>query len=197
MTDVTRILSQIQQGDSAAADQLLPVVYDNLRRLASQRMGMESPDPTLQPTALVHEAYVRLVNNDSDHSWESRGHFFSAAAEAMRRILVDHARRKHATKRGGELNRVAVMDIVENGRLNDGQLLALDEALSEFEELDPAKSRIVKLKFFAGMTIDETAKVVGISRATAQRHWAYARAWLFGKLTNGENESESENPRKD
>ena len=197
MTDVTRILSQIQQGDSAAADQLLPVVYDNLRRLASQRMGMESPDHTLQPTALVHEAYVRLVNNDSDHSWESRGHFFSAAAEAMRRILVDHARRKQATKRGGELNRVAVMDIVENGRLNDGQLLALDEALSEFEELDPAKSRIVKLKFFAGMTIDETAKVVGISRATAQRHWAYARAWLFGKLTSGENESESENPRKD
>lgn len=183
MSDVTTILDQIVRGDRAAAEQLLPVVYDALRRLAGQRMGVESPEHTLQPTALVHEAYMRLVGSDSKQTWESRGHFFSAAAEAMRRILVDHARRKLATKRGGKLNRVDVMDIAADGQWNDTQLVALDEALNEFETLEPEKCRIVKLKFFAGMSIEETAKAVGVSRATAQRHWTYARAWLFGKLS--------------
>lgn len=182
MSDVTRILSQIESGDPDAANQLLPVVYDALRRLAKQRMGMEAPDHSLQPTDLVHEAYVRLVDCDVSTSWQNRAHFFAAAAEGMRRILVEHARKKLAKKRGGDLQRVDLVDVVRHGELSDSQLVELDEALIEFETLEPEKSQIVKLKFFAGMTLEESAQTVGISRATAQRHWTYARAWLFGKL---------------
>ena len=188
--DVTQILSKIESGDAQAAEELLPVVYSALRRLANQRMAAESPDHTLQPTALVHEAYMRLVKNENAdaQNWDSRGHFFAAASEAMRRILVEHARRKLAAKRGGDLQRVDILDVADHGHLSDGQLLALDEALREFEAREPEKSKIVKLKFFAGMTLDETARTLGISRATTQRHWTYARAWLFGRLSDADQE---------
>ena len=182
MSDVTRILAQVESGDPEAANQLLPVVYDALRRLAKQRMESEAPNHSLQPTDLVHEAYMRLVGGESVQGWQNRAHFFAAAAEAMRRILVEHARKKLAQKRGGDLQRVDLIDVVRHGNLGDSQLLDLDEALTEFETLEPEKSQIVKLKFFAGMTLEESAQTMGISRATAQRHWTYARAWLFGKL---------------
>ncbi|MCA9213506.1 MAG: sigma-70 family RNA polymerase sigma factor [Planctomycetales bacterium] len=182
MHDVTQILRKIESGDRQAADELLPVVYDALRRLAASRMKSESPDHTLQPTALVHEAYVRLVKAEDTPSWESRGHFFAAAAEAMRRILVDHARSKMTLKRGADFQRIDLLEVVQDGKIGDAELLVLDDALREFETLEPEKARIVKLKFFAGMTLNEAAESTGLSRATAQRHWTYARAWLYGKL---------------
>ena len=188
MSDVTRILLEIESGDKSAAEELLPIVYDALRRLASARMGTEAPDHSLQPTDLVHEAYMRLVDRDASDRWQNRAHFFGAAAEAMRRILVEHARKKLALKRGGDLQRVDLAEVVKHGTLSDAQLLDLDEALAEFEALEPEKSQIVKLKFFAGMTLEEAAKTVGVSRATAQRNWTYARAWLFGKLKESDIE---------
>jgi RNA polymerase sigma factor (TIGR02999 family) len=181
MSEVTRILSAIEQGDRQAAEQLLPLVYDELRRLAAQKLAQERPGQTLQATALVHEAYIRLVSMERPLGWDGRGHFFAAAAEAMRRILVESARRRHAYKRGGRLERIELPDVAEC--TNDAvDLVALEEAMQKFELKHPQKAQVVKLRFFAGCTLEETAELLAISRATAERHWAYARAWLFGEL---------------
>jgi RNA polymerase sigma factor (TIGR02999 family) len=182
MSDVTRILSAIQSGDPKAPEQLLPLVYDELRKLAAQRMAQEKPGQTLQATALVHEAYLRLVDVEKVQHWDSRGHFFAAAAEAMQRILVDGARRHRAQKRGGGYERIDLPELAERAQDDPVDVLALDDALRKLEKLHPEKAQIVKLRFFAGCTLEETAQILGISRATAQRHWAYARAWLFGQL---------------
>jgi RNA polymerase sigma factor (TIGR02999 family) len=185
MSEVTRILSAIEGGDPSAAEQLLPLVYEELRKLAAQKMARERPGQTLDATGLVHEAYLRLVNTEEAQHWSSRGHFFAAAAEAMRRILVDNARRRHARKRGGDLERIDLPELPDRSGDEPVDLLALDEALTKLEEEHPQKARVVKLRFFAGFTLEETAEMVGISRATAQRDWAYARAWLFGRLNEG------------
>lgn len=182
MNDVTRILSDIEDGDGQAAEKLLPLVYNELRKLAAQKMVHENPGQTLQATALVHEAYIRLVDVDKAQHWDSRGHFFSAAAEAMRRILVDNARRKASSKRGGDCERIDLSDLADETGDNPMDLLALDEALKRLEQQHPEKARVVKLRFFAGCTLEETAEILDVSRATAQRTWAYARAWLFGQL---------------
>ena len=183
MNDVTRILSEIEQGDTKAAEQLLPLVYHELRKLAGLKMAQEKPGQTLQATALVHEAYLRLVGSDSDRRWDSRGHFFAAAAEAMRRILVDAARRRAAQKRGGDQAQIPLADIPEASGDEPVDLLTLDEALKKLERLHPDKAQVVKLRFFAGCSLEEMAEVLGMSRATAERKWAYARAWLYGQLT--------------
>ena len=178
MSDVTRILSAIEQGDPKAAEQLLPLVYDELRKLAAQRLVQEKPGQTLQPTALVHEAYLRLVDVDKAQHWNSRSHFFAAAAEAMRRILVDNARRKQRPKHGGQRRRVELDDGV---RLTDdraGELLSLHVALEKLEAESPGKAQLVKLRYFAGLSHQQAAEAMGISRATADRHWAYAKVFL-------------------
>jgi RNA polymerase sigma factor (TIGR02999 family) len=185
MADVTQILSAIEQGDPRAAEQLLPLVYDELRRLAAEKLARESPGQTLQATALVHEAYLRLVDVDQAQRWDSRGHFFAAAAEAMRRILIDQARRKHSQKRGGSRGRVeldagALLAAPPGPPAED--LLALDEALRLFEGEDPLKAQLVKLRYFAGLSLAEAAQALGLSAATAKRHWVYARSWLYGKI---------------
>jgi RNA polymerase sigma factor (TIGR02999 family) len=182
MSDVTYLLNAIEAGDPHAAEQLLPLVYDELRRLAAQRLAREGPGQTLEATALVHEAYLRLVDVEQAQQWDGRGHFFAAAAEAMRRILVERARRCHAQKRGGELERIALPDLAQPAPGDPIDLLALDEALNRLEALHPQKAQVVKLRFFAGCSLEETAQMLGISRATAQRSWAFARAWLFGQL---------------
>jgi RNA polymerase sigma factor (TIGR02999 family) len=186
MTEVTRILSAIERGDQQAADQLLPLVYKELRKLAAQRLAREKPGQTLQATALVHEAYLRLLNPGHGQDWNSRGHFFAAAAEAMRRILVDNARRKRRPKHGGDQKRVpldAVALPVED-RFHD--LLALDDALTKFAGQEPLKAELVKLRYFAGLSVDEAAACLGISSITAKRYWAVARAWLYDALSDGE-----------
>ena len=179
MTDVTRILSAIEQGDARATEQLLPLVYDELRILAAQKLSRELPGLTLQATALVHEAYLRLVGSDNP-GWDCRGHFFAAAAEAMRRILVEDARRKQYQRHGGRHNRVTLNESLawENGTITPDELLALNEALQKLENEDKTKSELVKLRFFAGLTGEQAAKALGISHATAERYWAYARSWL-------------------
>ena len=177
MSEVTRILSAIEQGDPHAAEQLLPLVYDELRRLAAQKLAQENPGQTLQATALVHEAYLRLVDQDKVQSWDSRGHFFAAAAEAMRRILIDRARRAHRVRHGGGLKRVELQDDVQSV-LQDEQILALDEALTKLAGIRPQAAQLVQLRFFAGLTVEEAAPIVGISPRTARRLWAFARAWL-------------------
>src|SRR5262249_26264334 len=182
MKEVTRILSAIDQGDPHAAKQLLPLVYEELRKLAAAKLAQEKPGQTLQATALVHEAYFRLVDVDKVQQWDSRGHFFAAAAEAMRRILVDNARRHRAQKSGGSYERIDLPELAEQAHEDPVDLLALDDALIQLEEQHPQKAQIVKLRFFAGCTLEESAHSLGISRAAAQRHWAYARAWLFGRL---------------
>jgi RNA polymerase sigma factor (TIGR02999 family) len=183
MSEVTRILSAIEQGDPAAAGQLLPLVYDALRQLAAEKMAHERPGHTLEATALVHEAYLQLVGSGPEPHWNSRGHFFAAAAEAMRRILIGNARRKHALKRGGEAKRVD-LDAVELTDSPAGdKLLALEDALVRLAEKDPVKAELVKLRYFAGLTSAEAAAVLGISTATADRYWAYARAWLQNEIT--------------
>jgi RNA polymerase sigma factor (TIGR02999 family) len=182
MSDVTRLLNQIEQGDPNAAEQLLPLVYDELRILATAKLRHEKPGQTLQATALVHEAYLRLLDVDEDRNWDSRGHFFAAAAEAMRRILVDNARRKASLKRGGDLDRIDLPEIAQGSEQKQIDLLALDEALSGLEQKHPENAQIIKLRFFAGLSLEDTAQAMGISRATAQRKWAYARAWLYGQL---------------
>ena len=179
MNEVTRILSAIDQGDPRAAEQLLPLVYGELRKLAAGRLTNERPGQTLQATALVHEAYVRLVGPGGGQNWDGRGHFFAAASEAMRRILIDNARRKRTEKHGGGHHRQDLDDIVIVAGVPVEDLLALDEALTSLEADDPAKAELVKLRYFAGLSIEDTAKTLGISAATAKRHWAYARAWLF------------------
>jgi RNA polymerase sigma factor (TIGR02999 family) len=182
MNEVTRILDAIGQGDSCASAQLLALVYDELRRLAAQRMAQERPGQTLQPTALVHEAYLRLVGSGEERHWDSRGHFFAAAAEAMRRILVENARRKRSLKRGGDRQRLDLNleQPVEGER--SAPLLALDEALDRLEARDADKAQLVKLRYFAGMTIEQAAETLGISVTTANRWWSYARAWLHEEI---------------
>jgi RNA polymerase sigma factor (TIGR02999 family) len=185
MKDVTRILSAIEQGDPKAADQLLPLVYDELRELAARKLAQEKPGQTLQATALVHEAYVRLVDADEARRWDTRGHFFAAAAEAMRRILVENARRKRRPKHGGRLRRIdldGALLIEEAPPLGD--LLALDEALTKLAAEEPVKAKLVQLRYFAGLKVPEAAAVLGISTATAERYWTYARTWLYCALND-------------
>ncbi len=177
--DVTRILSAIEQGDSNAPNELLPLVYDELRRLATSRMNHEKSGHTLQPTALVHEAFLRLVGGDASQPWDGRGHFFAAAAEAMRRILIENARRKGRIKRGGQLKRRDLDDevaAVDADAIDD--LLMLDEALTKLAADDPQLAKLVELRYFTGLTINETAEILGVSPRTTKRNWAYARAWL-------------------
>jgi RNA polymerase sigma factor (TIGR02999 family) len=181
MSDVTRILAAIEEGDSRAVDRLLPVVYQELRRLAAQRLSREKPGQTLQPTALVHEAYLRLLGADNQN-WKSRTHFFAAAVEAMRRILIENARRKHRLKRGGDRERADLNEDIAAADESSPDVLALDEALAKLREREPAVADLVKLRYFAGLTIEQAAEVLGISRRTANRQWAYARAWLFGEI---------------
>jgi len=189
MSDVTRILSAIEQGDTNAAEQLLPLVYDELRKLAAQRLLQEKPGQTLQPTALVHEAYLRLVDVDQAQHWNSRGHFFAAAAEAMRRILIDNARRKQTEKHGGDRKRLDLAD-VDVADCDDGERwLLLDDALNQFAKEDSAAAQVAKLRLFASLSIEEIAAALGIARATAFRHWTYARAWLQAAMAD-ENFSE-------
>jgi RNA polymerase sigma factor (TIGR02999 family) len=179
MSEVTRILSAIEQGDPSAAEQLLPLVYDELRQLAAQKLAHEQPGQTLQPTALVHEAYLRLVGGEQTQDWGGRGHFFAAAAEAMRRILIDRARHRQTRKAGGGRRRLDLDDLepaLEEG--NGDRLLALDEALRQFEAEDPRKAELVKLRFFAGLTAEQAAAALGVSTSTAEKDWAYARSWL-------------------
>ena len=191
MADVTLILSRIEHGDPDAAEQLLPLVYDELRKLAAARLANERPGQTLQATALVHDAYIRLVDVDQAQRWDSRGHFFAAAAEAMRRILVESARRKARTRHGGEVQRVGLNpDLISHSNPR-GDLIALDEALHRLEQVDDRKASLVKLRYFAGLTMPEAAKALGVSLATAERDWRYARVWLLREL--GE-EHKTENP---
>lgn len=178
MSDVTQILSRIDQGDPAAAGELLPLVYDELRKLAAQRLAAEKPGQTLQATALVHDAYLRLVDGAEAQRWDSRGHFFSAAAEAMRRILVDQARRKQAEIHGGGRQRFELAEGDWFSRATPEELVALDDSLSRLAVDDPLAAEIVKLRVFVGVSLDEAAECLKISRATAYRHWAYGRAWL-------------------
>jgi RNA polymerase sigma factor (TIGR02999 family) len=178
MSDVTRILEAIDQGDPHAADQLLPLVYGELRNLAAQKMAQEAPGQTLQATALVHQAYLRLVDQQQAQRWNSRGHFFAAAAEAMRRILVERARHKASLKAGGNHRRKELHDIEAPMAEPDVDLLALNEALEKLEREDKRRAQLVKLRFFAGLTISEAAQTLGISESTADNDWAYARCWL-------------------
>jgi RNA polymerase sigma factor (TIGR02999 family) len=182
MSEVTQILDAIAQGDQSAAAQLLPLVYNELRKLAAAKLAREAPGHTLQPTALVHEAYLRLVGTADERRWNSRGHFFGAAAEAMRRILVESARRKLGIKHGGEMQRLDLQEHDVPIAVPPEQLLALDEALARLAAADADAARIVDLHFFAGLSIDESAQALGVSRATAYRQWAYARAWLRCEL---------------
>jgi RNA polymerase sigma factor (TIGR02999 family) len=182
MSDVTQILSAIEQGDPHAAEQLLPLVYDELRKLAAQKLAQEAPGQTLQATALVHDAYLRLVDVQKAQQWNSRGHFFAAAAEAMRRILIDNARRKRRPKHGGDRQRVDLDEVLAAADPHE-DLLALDEALTRLAEQEPVKAELVKLRYFAGLSLEEAATCLGISPATAKRYWAVARAWLFDALS--------------
>jgi len=182
MTDITRILSAIEQGDPSAAEQLLPLVYDQLRKLAAQKMAQEAPGQTLQATALVHEAYIRLVDVEKAQHWDSRGHFFAAAAEAMRRILVENARRKRGPEHGGERPRVPLDEACAFSEDRSAELLAVHEALDDLSKEDPRKADLVKLRYFAGMSLAEAAEALGVSRATAVRDWAYAKARLICAL---------------
>jgi RNA polymerase sigma factor (TIGR02999 family) len=182
MSDVTRILSRIESGDRAAAEELLPLVYDELRRLAAQKLSHETPGNTLQATALVHEAYVRLVDVDAPQQWDSRGHFFAAAAEAMRRILINRARDKKRLKRGGDQKRLDWNRLEVADDASDEDLLALDEALNGLAARQPACAELVKLRFFAGLTLDLAAECLGIGQRTADRYWSFARAWLYDEL---------------
>jgi RNA polymerase sigma factor (TIGR02999 family) len=202
MSDLTRILSQIEQGDPHATEKLLPLVYDELRKLAAAKLAQEKPGQTLQATALVHEAYLRLVRGEHSHPsplpageremqpWDSRGHFFAAAAEAMRRILVEQARRKRREKHGGELvRRDADLDLAVSASANDPLLLlAVHEALDRLAERSPRKAELVKLRYFLGCTIAEAAQVLGIAAATAEEDWTYARAWLRREWLRGQGE---------
>jgi RNA polymerase sigma factor (TIGR02999 family) len=189
MSEVTKILSQIESGDPSAAEQLLPLVYGELRRLASQLLAQETPGQTLQPTALVHEAYVRLTGKRGEESsWDSRGHFFSAAAESMRRLLVENARRKKRLKHGGERQRVSLEGAELLLETPGKDLLVIDEALTRLGALDPLKAEVVKLRFFAGLTMPEIAQSLNLSLATVERYWTFARTWLYSELTENDQE---------
>ena len=191
MTDVTTILKAIKEGDRQAADQLLPLVYSELRNLAAQKLAHETPGQTLQPTALVHEAYLRLVGNDSDPQWDGRGHFFAAAAEAMRRILIESARRKRRLKHGGGRQRLdlAAQEVADT--CDPEELLALDDALTKLAVEDSAAAEVVKMRFYAGLSVEQAAEALGISRATAYRHWTYAKAWLRCAVEGGDGPAET------
>jgi RNA polymerase sigma factor (TIGR02999 family) len=182
VSDVTQILAAAQEGDTSAAEQLLPLVYEELRKLAAQKMTRELPGHTLQPTALVHEAWLRLLKPEEQARFQNRGHFFGAAAEAMRRILIDSARRKKCVAHGGELERVALEGLELPMPMPTDELLALDEALDRLAHVDPRAAEVVKLCFFVGLTQEEAASELGISISTAERLWAYARAWLFKEV---------------
>ena len=183
MNDVTRILCAIELGEPANAGQLLPLVYEELRKLAAQKLSQERPGQTLQATALVHEAYLRLVGTEDNHRWDSRGHFFAAAAEAMRRILVEQARRKQGPKAGGHLQRVELEEAeVAVGDANL-DILALNEALEKLAAIAPRKAELVKLRYFAGLTIDQTARALGVASSTVDLDWAYAKSWLFAEMS--------------
>jgi RNA polymerase sigma factor (TIGR02999 family) len=182
MSEVTRILAAIEQGDAQVAGQLLPLVYTELRRLAAQKLSHEKPGLTLEATALVHEAYLRLVDGERGKGWDSCGHFFAAAAEAMRRILVENARRKRREKHGGGRLRVDLNECAMVGRMPPEDLLALDEALTKFAAEEPVKARLVQLRFFAGLSLDEASQVIGVSAVTAKRYWRYAKAWLHREM---------------
>jgi len=184
MTGVTQVLSEIEHGDPAAAERLLPLVYEELRKLAAAKLAHEQPGQTLQATALVHEAYVRLVDIDECRLWNSRGHFFAAAAESMRRILVENARRKGRLKRGGERQRVDLDSACAVSEPASLDLLVLDEALSKLIAAEPAKAELVKLRFFGGLTMPEAAAALGISLATAERYWTFARTWLYAEMSD-------------
>jgi RNA polymerase sigma factor (TIGR02999 family) len=186
MADVTQILNAIEQGDPKAAEELLPLVYEELRILAAQKLSHEPPGQTLQATALVHEAYLRLVGTEGQN-WDNRSHFFKAAAEAMRRILIDNARRKQSLRHGGDCKRIDLNDAIltsEDDKMS-GQLMELDEALTKLAEEDKVKADLVKLRYFAGLTGEQAAKVLGISDATAERYWDYTRSWLRLEIVNG------------
>src|SRR5687768_51351 len=182
MSEVTHILSAIERGDSHASEQLLPLVYAELRQMAAARLASEKPGQTLQATALVHEAYVRLVDGSTPQRWQSRGHFFAAAAEAMRRILVENARRKRRQKHGGEVHRVELSESDLATTIPDERLLAIDEALDSLAKEDPQAAELVKLRFFAGFSIAEAGEILGVSRSSAYAQWAYARAWLQNRV---------------
>jgi RNA polymerase sigma factor (TIGR02999 family) len=182
MSDVTHILSAIEQGDPKAAEQLLPLVYEELRKLAAQRLAHEKPGQTLQATALVHEAYLRLVGGAPEHPWSGRGHFFAAAAEAMRRIMIESARRKKTDRAGGDWQRHAIIDAELAVDTAGDDLFAVDEALTRLAAEHPRPARLVHLRFFVGMTLEEAAEALGIQARTAYRDWAYARAWLRREL---------------
>jgi RNA polymerase sigma factor (TIGR02999 family) len=184
MNDVTQILSQIEQGDPKAAEQLLPLVYEELRQLAAAKLAHEKPGQTLQATALVHEAYLRLVKDGQAPHWDSQGHFFAAAAEAMRRILIDRARRRQRPRHGGDRQRVDFDSCFAATDATPDSLLAIDEALQRFAQESPEKAALVKLRYFAGLRLSEAAAALRISDATAKRYWAYARAWLYNELTS-------------
>ena len=183
MSDVTRLISQIENGDPKAAEQLLPLVYEELRRLAAAKLGNEKPGQTLQATELVHEAYLRLVGQEQDPDWSSRGHFFGAAAEAMRRILVENARRKGRVRHGGERQRVNLEPLDLAGTKPSDDMLALNEALDRLADEEPVAADVVKLRYFAGLTVQQASVALGISVRTANRHWVYAKAWLFQQLS--------------
>jgi RNA polymerase sigma factor (TIGR02999 family) len=187
VADVTHILNAIERGDPKAAVELLPLVYDELRKLAAARLAGEGPGQTLQPTALVHEAYLRLVGGPTQPDWNGRGHFFAAAAEAMRRILVDAARRKRAGVHGGGRGRIDLDRAEVTSDLPPDRLLALDEALERLARHDPVAGRLVRLKYFAGLSVEQAADALGLSRATAYRHWTFARAWLVCQLADGDD----------
>ena len=189
MSDVTQILSAIEQGDPQAAAQLLPVVYDELRKLAAQKLAQEKPGQTLQPTALVHEAYLRLVDVEQAQHWNSRGHFFAACAEAMRRILVDRAREKLAQKRGGDLRRVPLEEVDPPAGTSPEDLLAFDEALEQLTYRDPTAGQLVKLRYFADLSMEQAAAALNLAVATAYRHWNFARAWLHSQIAGQPTDS--------
>ena len=182
MSDVTRILHAIQDGDEQSSSKLLPLLYNELRRLASAKLAHERPGQTLTATALVHEAYLRLVGANEDVSWENRGHFFAAAAEAMRRILVDRARRKGAERHGGDRKRKDLDEVLVADEPESSELLEVHEALDQLDEVDKVKADLVKLRYFAGLTGDQTAQILGLSPATVDRYWVQARAWLYREI---------------
>lgn len=186
MSDVTRLLSHIESGDPSAAEKLLPLVYEELRKLATARLAQEKPGQTLQATALVHEAYLRLVDDGADRQWSSRGHFFAAAAEAMRRILVDNARRKGREKHGGGRRRLELESLAIGLDMPAENLLMLDEALSKLADRDPSAAQLVKLHCFAGLSIDQAAAALGMASRTAYRDWNFAQAWLYREIQGGD-----------
>ena len=186
MNDVTKILSRVEQGDAVAAQELLPLVYDELRKLAAQRMSFENPGQTLQATALVHEAYLRLVDVDQSQQWDNRGHFFAAAAESMRRILVENARRKNRLKRGGDMSRQQMNDVAIEAQEIHEDLISLDAALDRLKRVDPQAVKLVHLRYFVGVSIPDAAQMLGISSRSADRLWAFARAWLHQEVGSGE-----------